>query len=309
MLLLVLLACTDPAADDSAPGGDDTADTGPDDTGSPVDEDGDPFVESSIPDGYTPPALQRVIFLGDSISDGVGASREDLSYVALLTENASDVYPDADGLDIASRFGAVEVFDRARSGATTTSMVRGQLSALEDDLGASVAGETAVVLTIAGNDVQELIIDPDSLPEVIAEVEENLEEFYAFFEDDTRFPDPVWIYLANVYEPSDGVGQADECFFGLELSATLEGLGEINAAVRAQAEQHGAAWLDMRGHFNGHGYYSDDPENPYHHPDDPTLWFSDDCIHPNDRGHHEIRRLFWYALAGEVFPGDGPDPG
>ena len=31
--------------------------------------------------------------------------------------------------------------------------------------------------------------------------------------------------------------------------------------------------------------------------DDATGWFSD-CIHPNDRGHHELRRLFFEAIDG-----------
>lgn len=308
MLLLALLACTEPGpADDS--GLPSTDDTGGDGTGAPGgDPDGDPFVDSSIPAGYTPDALARVIFLGDSITDGSGASRGDLAYRELLVANADDTWPDASGLDIESRFGQVEVVDRSRGGATTDSMRYGQLDGVADDLGDTAPGQTAVVVTIAGNDVQGLIYNTDEVDAVIADILDNLEATYDFFEDPVRFPDGVWFYLANVYEPSDGVGQADACFFGLELSEVLTALGQVNDAVRDQAEERGIAWLDMRGHFNGHGYYADDPTNPYYHPDDPTLWFASDCIHPNDRGHHEIRRLFWYALAGETFPGDGPDP-
>jgi hypothetical protein len=55
--------------------------------------------------------------------------------------------------------------------------------------------------------------------------------------------------------------------------------------------------VDALGHFHGHGNNHDDPENPYYDEEDPSGWF-DDCVHPNDRGHHEIRRLFFEAVAG-----------
>src|SRR5262249_38900038 len=152
-----------------------------------------------------------------------------------------------------------------------------------------------------------LILDIGQTDAVIADVTDNLAATYDFFQDASRFPDGVFIYLANVYEPSDGVGQAAECFYGLDLSQVLTSLDEVNAATRAQAEERRTAWIDMHGHFLGHGFNGDDPANPYYQADDPSLWFYDDCIHPNDRGHHEIRRLFWYALAGRNWPGDNPD--
>ena len=61
----------------------------------------------------------------------------------------------------------------------------------------------------------------------------------------------------------------------------------------------GFSALDMRGTFLGHGFYYDDPTAPYYDEADPSLWLANDCIHPNPRGHHEIRTLFWRAIAGE----------
>ena len=57
----------------------------------------------------------------------------------------------------------------------------------------------------------------------------------------------------------------------------------------------GFAVIDMLGHFHGHGHNYDHTENPYYDAADPTGWFAD-CIHANDRGHHEIRRLFYEAM-------------
>jgi len=36
---------------------------------------------------------------------------------------------------------------------------------------------------------------------------------------------------------------------------------------------------------------------PYYDATDPTVWFSD-CVHPNDRGHQELRRVFFEAISG-----------
>lgn len=54
--------------------------------------------------------------------------------------------------------------------------------------------------------------------------------------------------------------------------------------------------VDLHRHFLGHGFHHLDAQNPNHVEDDPTRWFHNDCIHPNDRGHHEIRRLFYEAV-------------
>jgi hypothetical protein len=265
----------------------------------------DAMVNSYIPQNYAPEEVARVVFVGDSITAGTGATNRNLPYTKLLRENDDDTWPTATELDFTGIYGEEpEVIDEALGGATTASLVTKQLPHVTEALGDTVSGVTAVVVTIAGNDVQALIAQPSKTEETAEKIVANLSDFYDYFEDPVRFPDGSVIFLANVYEPSDGVGQYDDCFYGLNLVEVLESLDYINEATLAQAKERNVAWIDMRGHFLGHGFYAEDTENPYHHPDDPSVWFDDDCIHPNDRGHHEIRRLMWYALAGESFPGD-----
>lgn len=268
------------------------------------------MVNSYFPDDYVPQSPARVVFLGDSITAGYGASKQKLSYPRLLKENDDDTWPDAADLDFPGLYGAdPEIVDVSQPGATTGSMVGQQLPDVTSSLGDTVSGTTVVIVTIVGNDVQGILLTPDQADETIVSITDNLAEFYDYFADPVRFPDGSFVYLANVYEPSDGVGQADECFYGLDLSSALDTLDQVNAATLAQAQERGVAWIDMHGHFLGHGYHASESDNPYYEADDPSLWFADDCIHPNDRGHHEIRRLFWYALAGQEFPGDVPEPG
>jgi len=54
------------------------------------------------------------------------------------------------------------------------------------------------------------------------------------------------------------------------------------------------AW--MLESFCGHGYVATgadaDMSNRCYRPDDPSRWFDVTCIHPNERGHTEIFKLF-----------------
>ena len=84
-----------------------------------------------------------------------------------------------------------------------------------------------------------------------------------------------------------GNGQADGCFFGLDLSIPLANLPPFNDTLADLGKEKGVAVIDLYGHFNAHGAESADP------------WFAPDCIHPNDRGHHEVRRLFHAGITGK----------
>ena len=304
-LFVVLAGCATPVdSADSADTADtaDSADTA-EDTGNG--DDTDPMVDSYVPASFDGAMPTRVVFLGDSITAGNGATKLKLDYVHLLQDNHDDEWPGFTANDFEAAWGSVpEIVDESVPGATTASLAYGQLDDVSEVLGDSVSGHTAVVMTIGGNDVQAILFTPEDTEETVAGIEENLAVMYDYFADTTRFPDGASIYLANVYEPSDGVGQVESCFWGIDLRSALASLEAVNAATRAQAEARGAAWIDMHGHFLGHGFFAEDDGNEYYAADDPTVWFDDDCIHPNNRGHHEIRRLFWHAMTGQAWPGD-----
>jgi hypothetical protein len=103
----------------------------------------------------------------------------------------------------------------------------------------------------------------------------------------------------DVYDPSDGTGHVDGCFFNLTLPELVAALDVWRDRYVELATEMGFAVVDGLGHFHGHGHSYADPENPWYDAEDPSGWF-DDCVHPNDRGHHEIRRLFFEAIAGGV---------
>lgn len=279
---LLLAACT---ADDP--------ETTPTDTGTPLPV--DPGVATWVPDTFPPTDPARIVFLGDSITAGYGIPQEQNTYPSLLERNNDQKYPERAGDDLVARFGDLEALNVARDGATTTSLIAGQLPAVEAAWGDVVTGQTLVVITIGGNDLTDALFsggDPDEAADTIVA---NLEQIVDFFHDPARFPDGSFVSITNVYEPTDGTGQVEECFFGLDLSSVIPTFERLAADSLALAQDQGWAWVDLRGHFLGHGFRHDE-QGPWTDEADPTLWFQDDCIHPNSRGHHEIRRLFLAAL-------------
>ena len=267
-----------------------------------------PPVGSWVPADYDPSLAVRAMFLGDSITAGAGASHGGLAYRELLLHNDAEAWPSYEGEDLARLApDLVDTFNVSHGGATTSIMVRDQLENLQEAVGQTVSGPSLAVLTAGGNDMQlalatYLAQGPEAAGERVDLLLDNLDITIDTLRDPGRFPDGTLVYLANVYEPTDGVGSVEGCFGGLELSEMLEVLAEANLQIRALAQERGVAMIDLRQHFLGHGFYAEDETSPAYDADDPTRWLEDDCIHPNDRGHHELRRLFFGAMQGEPLP-------
>ena len=286
------------------------------DTASAWDYEADPDVNTYVPEGYRPEDPQTVIFLGDSITDGVGASVGANAYTSLLVEDVSDSWTAWAEQDLETLYGELDVIDVSVSGARTSDLLDEQIPALSGEIGASLSGETIVVMTIGGNDMQGVLPamllaeDKDAeYEESIRPVLDNFDAIVDYFQDDARFPDGAKIYLTNVYEPTDNGGRAQGCFLSVDIGPTLPYLDRANTELRDLAIERGFAAVDLRGHFLGHGHNHDDTSLDAHDADDPSLWLAPDCIHPNDRGHHEIRRLFLTAIDGRPLeaPGEGPE--
>ena len=156
-----------------------------------------------------------------------------------------------------------------------------------------------MVVTVGGNDLQSVLMNPGIVEDRIEKTVGNWREIAQYFLDGHRFPGGATVLMANVYEPTDAVGQFDGCFYGLNISSLLPRLHDANKQLRGLAEETGFSALDMRGTFLGHGFYHSDPTTPHYNEDDPSLWMASDCIHPNPRGHHEIRAMFWQAIVGK----------
>ena len=287
MLLALALACAPDPAAQILP-----------DPGPPLDPDVATWWPAEVPfDTAT-----RVMFFGDSITWGYGISNSENRYTSLLIENNDDRWPDFEGDTLTDRYGPLEVLDYSVNGAVTREVRYNQIPYMESTLPDVIEGHTLVFMTIGGNDLAATLYGQSDLDEVAGEVDDNLRGIAESFADPARYPDGATLFLSNVYEPTDGEGQADACFLGLNVSALEPVLDEINTNSLALAHEFGFAWIDLRGHFRGHGFNHDNPSIEAYDEEDPSLWLQDDCIHPNARGHHELRRLFLAAVDGVDLP-------
>ncbi len=262
----------------------------------------DPDVNTWVPESWPVETPARIVFFGDSITKGAGARSDGLDYVSLLLSNDNERYPAYEGWDLTTMFGGVPAYDASQNGATTETVIDVQLPAIMDAIGEQPEGLTLVVGTIGGNDAQDVVFGLRDLGEERERIADNVDQIANYFLDDQRFPDGAMVYITNVYEPTDAEGQADGCFFGIDLSFVLDDFEGLNQDTLARAQQSGWAWVDLRGHFLGHGHNFDNTEMEAYDESDPTLWMAGDCIHPNDRGHHEVRRLFLSAIDNRPLP-------
>ena len=263
----------------------------------------DPDVQTYVPEDYHPTAPVRVVFMGDSITDGVGASMPSLTYTALLEENQNSAWPDHDEVTLSEAFPSIEEWINVGvGGATTSSMKREQLPALEALLNLPADGETLILVTIGGNDAQQALFPFADVDAIAQAALDNIDDMARWLTDPDNFPDGVYVYFTNIYEPSDGTGQS-ECFYRMDYSEDLAKLDVMNGGLISMGMEIGFSALDLNGHFRGHGFNNNDDTIEAYHPDDPSRWFNDnDCLHPNDRGHHEVRRLFYYATQDMPLP-------
>lgn len=243
--------------------------------------------------GTTTPATTKFkthVILGDSISDGGGQAP---FYYDLLDKNDDTKWPDAVGKDFSALYGSdIKVVKVSRGGAKGQNL-GGQISLIP----ATLEGPVVVTMTIGGNDVQAalgaLLTSGDDTKQR-TDFQEFLDAAIAELTKPDRFGAgvKVSVYMANVYDPSDGTGNftiassGKKCpgplaYFpaGRETKPLLDPWSKIFTDVAAKYP--GTTVVDLRAKYQGHGVASADS------------WFVADCIHPNAAGHDALRDLFW----------------
>ncbi len=250
--------------------------------------------------------LTMFINLGDSIAAGFGVTH---AYRDLLMGNDDQVYPDYAGKDLRDRYPELQLVDRAQSGATSLHVVsQAQMAPPNPE------GNTLVVLSVGGNDLLSnytALFDAAQLQQVAQAVTGNIKKILAAFGDKARYPGDVFVLAFNVFEMTDGQGTIPDDEPVIDICDRVRAVGPLlgdglvqnfdafNAALEALYAADGALLIDVHQAFLGHGFNYKDSALPHYDADDPTLWFRYDCLHPNNRGHHEIRRLIWRRLFGE----------
>ena len=107
----------------------------------------------------------------------------------------------------------------------------------------------------------------------------------------------VHVFEADIYDPSDGKGDFSKhgCPAPLSLLPVTPTDGFFtnwNAVVDDEVPMHGVSLVSpLHSTFYGHGVGNA-----------ADRWYANDCIHPNKKGHNELRRMFWTGITGEAAP-------
>ena len=242
--------------------------------------------------------------VGDSVTAGFGV-RSAYSYVGRLVENSPDEFADIDGICLSAVLPNLRVQSIAVSGSTSLQHVEHVQERLEVQ-DSDTPG--LVVMTTGGND---LIHDYGRTPaREGAMYGATLEQAGPWIDNfgrrldllidliEARFPGGCHVFLADIYDPSDGVGDPPSA--GLpRWKDCLAIHGAYNQIIHACAAKRANVHLvPMHAEFLGHGVHCTQLWRRHYRPEDPCYWYGANLEDPNERGYDAIRRLFLIEMAG-----------
>jgi lysophospholipase L1-like esterase len=239
-----------------------------------------------------------LVGLGDSITAGFGA-RKGYSYFDRLIANPSDEFPEMRGINLKQVFPALVWTNLSVSGSTSGEVLASQLPRLAE-VPTNVMG--LIVITTGGNDLihnygRTTPREQAMYGATYQEAEPWVRQFAQRMENsilalNARFPAGCHVFLANIYDPSDGAGDIEKA----GLPAWPDGLrilGAYNAVIADLSAKHTNVHLvGVHKLFLGHGIHSAQFWSAHYHRDDPHYWYYTNLEDPNERGYDAIRRQF-----------------
>lgn len=241
----------------------------------------------------------RLLGIGDSITAGLGADSPDHTFFNRMVRNPDDEFSDMQGKYLTAVLPNIETENLAISGSTS----RDHLAVIEDRVephDPEVFG--LVVMTSGGNDLihsygrmppRECAMYGATLGQAepwIASFRTRLGEMLDKIE--VAFPGGSEIYLADIYDPTDGVGDAPSVYLphwpdALAIHAKYNEVINDYAAERSNVHV-----VPLHATFLGHGSHCRQFWRSTYDADDPNYWFYENIEDPNDRGYDAIRRVF-----------------
>ncbi|WP_437225571.1 SGNH/GDSL hydrolase family protein [Planctomicrobium sp. SH661] len=249
-----------------------------------------------------------VLGLGDSITAGYGASAG-MSYFDRVIKNPDGEFKEMQGISLRNVIPNLQSMNKSISGTTSLELLDFTLPRLEaapeDHFG-------IVLLTTGGNDI---IHNYGRTPPregamygaTISQAQEWIDAFGVRLnrildEIEAKFPGGCDIFLANIYDPTDGIGDAEHA----GLPAWPDGLKVIQAyndlIEKTCASRENVHLVDIHSAFLGHGIHCRKFWRSGYRASDPYYWYFDNLEDPNDRGYDAIRRLFLTGIAKHAKP-------
>jgi lysophospholipase L1-like esterase len=249
-----------------------------------------------------------LIGIGDSITAGFG-SREHRSYFELLATNAPDEFAGMRGICLGAVLPKLRIANLAISGTTSAEHAEQQIPQLPGSYSNVLA---LVVITTGGNDlIHNYGRTPPRDQAMYGATLEQAKPWIANFdarlnsmveELERRFPSGCEIFLADIYDPTDGQGDIQRT--GLPAWADgLKILAAYNEIIHRCAEKHPHVHV-VRLHdtFLGHGIHCAEAGSAHYDSRDPHYWYYVNLEDPNERGYDAIRRLFLIEIQKTLHP-------
>lgn len=241
----------------------------------------------------------HVLGIGDSITAGLGAKSISHRYFMRLIRNPADEFPEMQGISLSAVLPNLSHENHAISGSESllhVDVIADQVPTHDEETFGMV------FMTSGGNDLIHMY--GRSPPRECAMYGAMLEQAEPWIENfatrlhhmftmiGERFPGGCEIYIGDIYDPTDGQGDAPSIFLpnwpdGLAIHA------RYNAAIRETADQFENVFVvPLHATFMGHGSHCRQWWLDSYCEQDPTYWYYANVEDPNDRGYDAIRRAF-----------------
>jgi lysophospholipase L1-like esterase len=262
-----------------------------------------PTVEKAPFDSVWTDRKVQLLGVGDSVTAGLGAKSIDHSYFRRMITNPSDEYDDMKGKCLTHVLPNLEATNLAMSGSTS----RVHLDILQSKLMPHQEDVYGIVfMTTGGNDIihdygrskpRECAMYGATLKEAsewIDNFDRRLDEMIELLTQ--SFPGGCEIYLGDIYDPTDGVGDAPSVY----LPHWPDGLAiheRYNKVIHSKPSKYSHVFIvPMHATFLGHGSHCRQFWGPHYRSEDPYYWYYENIEDPNDRGYDALRRIFLNTL-------------
>lgn len=248
----------------------------------------------------------QVVGIGDSITAGLGANSPSHTFFNRLIRNPTDEIEDMLGVCLSAVLPNLAAENFAISGSESSThldVIAETMPSYEDAFG-------IVLMTSGGNDlIHSYGRSPPRECAMYSATLEQAEPWIENFRDrmDTmireisaKFPVGCEIYIGDIYDPTDGVGDAPSVFLpdwpdGLAIHA------RYNDVIRSVASKYEYVHIvPLHETFLGHGSHCRQFWRSSYDHDDPHYWFFTNIEDPNDRGYDAIRRVFLNTIAANT---------
>jgi lysophospholipase L1-like esterase len=238
--------------------------------------------------------------LGDSITAGLGAE-PGYSYFDRLAGHPPDEFEEMRGRCLRRVYPRLETLNLSVSGTTSLQHAAGQIPRIPRQ-GRETLGW--VVMTTGGNDlIHHYGRGPIEEGALYGATYERAMPWIASFERRldgmirdivARFPGGCRVFLADIYDPTDGVGDLEHAQAMLpRWPDGLRILEAYNQVIRRCAGGcPSVTEVGLRDAFLGHGLHCSEFWGRHYRREDPTYWYFDNLEDPNPRGYDAVRRVF-----------------